>query len=160
MLASIGRRLGDRVNVQLAGGLILGGELAGSDIGVGATVSLIGSALLLAETSSRPFVLASLTASGSRASAGGEPLSAFDVRLGAAMGKTFWDRFTPYLGVRAFGGPVFWTMAGEDVTGQDKYHVSAGAGFTLRVPRPSLELFLEAMPLGEQSLSGGLGLAF
>ena len=159
MLASVGKRVGDRFNLELAGGLILDGELAGSDIGVGGAVSLIGAGLILAETSSRPFVLASLTVSGSRTSAGGESLTAIDVRLGVVVGKTFWDRLTPYLGVRAFGGPVFWTMAGEDVTGQDKYHVSAGAGLTLRLPRPALELFVEGMPLGEQSLTAGVGLA-
>jgi hypothetical protein len=160
LLASVGKRLGDRLNVEAALGVILDGELDGRDVGVGGTVSLTGSGLVLAETRSRPFVLVSLTVSGSRTSAGEESLAAYDVRLGAAVGKTFWERVTPFLGARVFGGPVFWTRDGEDVTGQDEYHVTAGAGVTLQVPQPSLQLFVEIMPLGEQSLSGGLGWAF
>ena len=55
-------------------------------------------------------------------------LVAFDLRGGVTVGKTFAERWVPYASVRAFAGPVMWHRAGEDVTGGDRYHVTAGAG--------------------------------
>ena len=46
--------------------------------------------------------------------------------------------------VRCSGG-----SPASDVTGGDRYHVTAGAGLTVRLPR-SLDVTLEGMPLGEQ----------
>ena len=65
------------------------------------------------------------------------------------VGKTF-GVFTPYAAARAFGGPVGWTLAGEEATGSDAHHYTVGAGLTAR-PGRRLDLSLEVMPLGEQS---------
>jgi hypothetical protein len=63
----------------------------------------------------------------------------------------------PYLSARGFGGPVFWTLAGEGVSGSDRYHVALGAGVIVRLPN-QVDVTLEAMPLGEQSAAVGMTL--
>jgi len=129
---------------------------------VGALASVSGSVLALYETRRRPFVLASVALSGSTTTAisdDGERhrLTAADLRLGAMVGKTFFDRLVPYAAVRVFGGPVRWHIDGESVTGQDRYHYTVGGGLSVRLPA-DINIFVEAMPLGEQSGSLGASL--
>ncbi|HEX4417198.1 MAG TPA: hypothetical protein VH165_04825 [Kofleriaceae bacterium] len=80
---------------------------------------------------------------------------AFDLRGGVMVGKTFADRWVPYVAARGFGGPVYWQHAGAAVTGDDRYHVTLGGGLIVRLPA-SLDVTLEAMPLGERSAALGV----
>lgn len=126
----------------------------------GATLAAAVSWLPVYERGARPFVAltASLGTSLVRATADDgstRTWSAWDLRGGAMVGKTFAGHVVPYVAARVFGGPVFWHRAGASVTGSDRYHVTAGAGLTLRLPA-RLDVSLEAMPLGEQSASGAV----
>ncbi|HSU42338.1 MAG TPA: hypothetical protein VLJ38_22305 [Polyangiaceae bacterium] len=85
--------------------------------------------------------------------------TAFDLRLGVEFGLNLIDVLHPYVLARAFGGPVYWTYAGESVTGTDVHHYQVGAGLAAGLPG-RLSLFVEGVPLGERAISGGLGLAF
>jgi len=84
-------------------------------------------------------------------------LSAFDARVGAMVGKTF-GPLTPYAVARAFGGPVSWTLGGEEVSGGDAHHYTVGAGAALRLGR-RLNLGVEGMALGERSATLSASLA-
>ena len=151
----------------LEGGLgaILDGRLTARgvehDVEPGFALILAGSWLPIFEDGARPFVLFSASASVSTASTdgGAARLTAVDLRAGVIAGKTFFQRLTPYLAARVFGGPVFWTLAGEDVTGSDQHHYTVGGGATLRLPG-GVDLVAEGMALGERSVNVGLGLSF
>ncbi len=84
---------------------------------------------------------------------------AADARLGLIVGKTFWNVLTPYAGVRVFGGPIFWRFQGKDIQGTDQYHYQLALGFSSSLP-VGIDLFAEAVPLGERAVSVGGGLAF
>jgi hypothetical protein len=109
-----------------------------------------------------PFVLLGASAAGSVAwtappGASRTALSAFDVRLGTAVGKTIAHVVTPYVLARAFGGPVFWSVAGASVTGTDVYHYQLGAGLVVRAGR--VDVVAEGVPLGERAVVVSAGLA-
>lgn len=87
------------------------------------------------------------------------PFYALDARVGLIVGKTFWDRLTPYAGIRLFGGPIFWRLHGEDLSGTDKYHFQLALGISSSLPG-NIDLFAEAVPLGERAVNIGAGLAF
>ncbi len=89
----------------------------------------------------------------------GAAYNAFDLRAGAIVASTFWRVLTPYLLARAFGGPVFWSLGGDAITGTDTHHYQLGAGVTFLLKR-RLDLFAEAVPLGEHGVVAGAGLAF
>jgi hypothetical protein len=84
---------------------------------------------------------------------------AFDLRIGGQVGVDVAGVLRPYVVARAFGGPVFWQYQGEDVSGTDTHHYQLGAGVGVRLSR-HLNAFAEGIPLGEQALSLGVGLAF
>jgi hypothetical protein len=86
-------------------------------------------------------------------------LYAIDLRAGLTVGKTFFDALSPYAVLRAFGGPVLWSYAGQHVTASDRYHVQLGAGLLTTLPR-GFDVFVEGVPLGERALTLGLGRAF
>ncbi len=52
---------------------------------------------------------------------------------------------------------MFWHRAGAAVVGGDRYHVTAGAGLTVRLPG-QVDVTAELMPLGEQSATVGVTL--
>jgi hypothetical protein len=112
----------------------------------------------------RPFVLLSLSLAASwatttlRGSSASDAMTATDVRLGVTAGKTIARVMTPYLAVRAFGGPVLWTHDGESATGTDAYHYQVGGGFSLALGRA--DVHMEVAPLGERALACGAGFAF
>jgi hypothetical protein len=64
---------------------------------------------------------------------------------------------TPYVLARAFGGPVFWSLAGASVTGTDAHHYQVGAGLVIRARR--VDIVAEGVPLGERTVVVGVGLA-
>ncbi|HKO91464.1 MAG TPA: hypothetical protein VJU61_09950 [Polyangiaceae bacterium] len=84
---------------------------------------------------------------------------ALDLRIGGQFGVDVADVLRPYAVARAFGGPIFWQYQGADVSGTDAHHYQLGAGLGVRLSR-LLNAFVEGIPLGEQALSLGVGLAF
>jgi len=159
--ASVGNFPSPRLGWSITAGGVLGGQIGDADISSGATASGTVSWLPVYERPGRPFVAFTASLGVGFARAGVDPMAhswwAFDARGGVAVGKTLADHWVPYLAARGFGGPVFWRIAGADVTGNDRYHVTAGAGLTVRLPR-SLDLTAEAMPLGERSAALGVTL--
>ncbi len=87
------------------------------------------------------------------------PYWAGDVRFSAVVGKTFFNALSPYATARVFGGPVFWQLDGRDITGTDRYHFQLGAGLSVSLPI-GLDVFAEAVPLGERAFSTGAGFSF
>ena len=86
--------------------------------------------------------------------------TAFDLRVGAIAGKTFGDVFTPYVTARAFGGPIYWRLDGNDVTGTDLYKYQLGGGLSLALFDRRLDVFAEGIALGERGLAAGIGTTF
>lgn len=77
-----------------------------------------------------------------------------DVRGGVIAGRTIGEIWQPYVLARGFGGPVFWTIAGNDVTGTDVHHFQIGAGVSVAIPF-GLTLVADVSMLGEQAASLG-----
>lgn len=168
--ATLERRLASRWTLQIAAGGILWGSLrVGAerhDFGPGWAAAVATSYRLRDGSDGWPFVLlsASLAGAGARTrlSAPGAPevpYYAVDVRLGAVAGKTFYDALTPYAAARVFGGPIFWRIDGASQTGTDRYHYQLGVGLSVALPM-GLDAFAELAPLGERSVSCGMGYAF
>ena len=70
----------------------------------------------------------------------------------------FAERWSPFLLVRGFGGPVFWQNEGEKLRGTDRDHYAFGAGIVVRIGEVGLSLSGSA--LGERSVSAGLNYLF
>jgi hypothetical protein len=166
LTASVDRRLGDRwtlggfLGATVAGSLDAGGVVSSSS--PGPLGGIAASFRPLDEGPIAPFVLLGASAAASLAWTtlpGGTTttLSAFDVRLSAVAGKTILQAVTPYVLARAFGGPVYWSLAGESATGTDAYHYQAGVGLVVRAGR--VDVVVEGAPLGERAIVLGVGLA-
>jgi len=160
--ATLGRSLSTKMRGMVSAGAIVGGTVEGRDVTGGATLSATLAWLPVFERSRRPFVGVTATLGGAWARATADDgmqrsWTAFDLRGGAMVGKTLAGRWVPYVAARAFGGPVFWRRGGAGVVGGDRYHVTAGAGLTVRLPR-GVDATLELMPLGEQSAAAGAAL--
>jgi hypothetical protein len=157
LTASVGHFVSSSLGWSVNAGGILGGNIEGRDVAGGATAAGVVSWLPVFERPARPFVgitgslgvaLAQATADDART----HSWLAFDLRGGATVGKTF-GPVVPYAALRVFGGPVFWQRNGAGVVGGDRYHVTVGAGLTVRAGQ--VDLTVEAMPLGEQSVALG-----
>lgn len=154
--ASVGRFVDPRRGWTLSLGALVAGRIEGRPLGPGVQAAVAGSWLVRRERrrSAWPFVLltgslAGVVASG-EASDGDARYAAVDLRLGGAAGRSLaGGRLTVYGAARVFGGPVSWRRDGERVVGGDRWHVTAGAGLTVRIPGVA-DLGLEALPLGEQ----------
>ncbi len=158
--ATLGHFATPRFGWSATAGAIVAGAIEGRTIRGGATLGGSVSWLALYEGAARPFVgvSASLGTALIRGIADDGVVhswSAWDLRGGAIVGKTFVRHLVPYAAARVFGGPVFWHHGGASVSGGDRYHVTAGLGLTIRLPA-RLDLTVEAMPLGEQSATAGL----
>lgn len=157
--ASLDRALGDRWNLSfgvgsvLAGALAPAGELYFVDQGVVGSVAF--SRTFLEARGAVPFLIVSgaLTASYNTTRAG--PYVGTDLRAAGTLGWTLWDRFSPYLAVRAFGGIAFWRQK----LYSDLWHFQVGAGFVVGLPG-GFDLSAELVPLGEQRFSVGIGASF
>jgi hypothetical protein len=161
------RRLGTRFAVGVSAGSVVGGTLrvpgmTAVDLGVGWTTGASVSALALSERDVRPFVLASLSVAYSAADASPSmtagTFTGRDVRLGLAVGKSF-GLVRAYAAARGFGGGYRWTGASPAITGADAHLYQAGAGVAMNLPA-NLDVVVEAMPLGERSLTAGAGWSF
>lgn len=151
-----------RLGWSVSLGAVVAGSVEGRDLAGGGALGGSVSWLPVYERARRPFVGVSASLGGAlvRATADdGETRSwrAFDLRGGVMIGKTLATRWVPYAAARGFGGPVSWRRGGVDVTGSDRYHLTAGAGLTVRLPR-DLDVTVEVMPLGERSATAGLTL--
>ena len=106
------------------------------------------------------FVTGSVTAGAAWSAAGpsggdSERLLAFDLRLGVVAGRTIAEIWNPYLTARAFGGPVRWSVDGDDITGSDAHHYQLGAGLSVAT-RAGFNAVVDLSIVGEQSASLGL----
>ena len=165
--ASMSFPWGKRLVLEGAIGALGGGTLSLNHVDYsfrpGFLVGASATYLIVKEAKWTPSVLASATLAGlfASTSANSEPtqdFDAFDLRIGAAAGKHLTDALSVFVLGRAFGGPVYWRVAGESVTGTDRYHYQAGLGaaYSLGVAH----LFAEGVPLGERAVTLGGGAAF
>jgi hypothetical protein len=151
------------LGLQLGAGGVMSGEIDGSRLGPGATVFFGSSYRAIDERDAPGFLQMNLTFSATRAAteAPGNPLlTAFDLRLAAIAGSTIANFFTPYAVARAFGGPVYWTIAGTDVIGTDVYKYQLGGGMAFAFPSRVIDLFVEGIALGERGIAAGIGTTF
>lgn len=81
--------------------------------------------------------------------------TATDLRASVTASRTLFDRLTPYLSARLFGGPVFW----RDAVGSDTKHVQLALGLGLELGA-GLSLHVEGAVLAERGVFAGLALAF
>ncbi|MFV8749640.1 hypothetical protein ACNOYE_03700 [Nannocystaceae bacterium ST9] len=112
-----------------------------------------------------PFLLLAGTFSGSSTSTRRDSdgarsaLNAFDAKADVSVGWTIGESFSPYMAVRAFGGPVLWRPEGERTFGGDLYHVSVAAGFNLSIVN-RVAVYFDGAFVGMRGLSGGLAVRF
>lgn len=172
-----------RLSLQIGAGGIAGGELvhgaATDTIGPGVAIAsgvawrvvepreaipfvqltgTLGVTRALTRTDDRGTRTDGSTTLGARAAT--STFTAFDVRLGALVGKTFDDVFTPYATARVFGGPILWRYDGASVTGTDLYKYQIGGGLSLALFDGKLDIFTEGIGLGERGFAAGLGTTF
>jgi hypothetical protein len=170
--ASLEYRVTPRFSVAAGLGAVLLGDMrflpaVSSDVHAfasGLSTSVTGAYRLLAEEGFWPFVGLSLSLGGAlaktttpRGSSVG--YQALDLRLGAAVGKTFANRIALYVTGRVFGGPIAWKLNGEALTGTDIYKYQVGAGGSLALVR-GLDVYLEGIAFGERMVSGGVGFSY
>jgi hypothetical protein len=148
-------RVSPRWSLQLAAGGLLGGRLGDAPSGAGVVGSVAASFLALEQGPAWPFLQLSASGSASGFGASAGTAVALDVRAGLVVGYTLWQRVTPYLVGRVFGGPVFYAGG----TGSDASHLQAGVGLVVGLPW-GLDLSAELDPFGEQRVTGGLGYSF
>lgn len=164
VVIAVGRRLGERFSVRLAGGAILSGTMMVNDeqhdVEMGWLVSVAGSGRTTFGPDERLFITGTISLGVSRAStsiAGMDTvgLTASDLRVSGLFGTTLWNRFSPYVLARAFGGPVFWRYGGDDITGTDQHHYQLGVGANVLLPS-GFSALADLSVLGERSLSIGV----
>ncbi len=157
-----------RVTIEAGVGPFLGGSITTGSVRYAMSpglVSVAGASWRVVDADGAiPFVLLTAQLSYVSSSTPGSPTgdvgyNAFDLRVGAAVGTTFWSVFTPYVVGRAFGGPVYWRYQGAPIVGTDDHHWQVGAGFSLLLGR-RVDLFAEGVPLGELGVAAGAGLSF
>ena len=86
--------------------------------------------------------------------AGDEAFTAGDVRGGVMFGRTLGTIWNPYVLARGFGGPVWWTVDGNAVSGTDTRHFQFGAGLSVATSI-GLTINVDVSALGEQAASLG-----
>jgi hypothetical protein len=161
-LITLDYRPARRVTFEVGAGAFLGGSLTVSSVRYAMTpgfASVVGASWRVVDADGAiPFVLLTSQLSYASSSAGDAGYNAFDLRIGAAVGTTFWNVLTPYLVGRAFGGPIYWRYKGGSIIGTDDHHWQVGAGFSLLLTR-RVDLFAEGVPLGELGISAGAGVS-
>jgi len=166
---SLGRRFGARTSVRLVGGAVLGGDLEGDGrryaVDTGWLASVVGAARLFGEGPGL-FAIGTFAFGTSRAPAervGGvgerETIATSDARVGLEVGWNAWGIWSPYVGARAFGGPVAFRVDGADRTGSDRHHYALGLGQSVSLGE-RFQLALDASLLGERSVSWGVSSSF
>lgn len=166
--ASFGRRFGDVLSLRLVAGAVIDGELERPgehyDVRPGFFVAANVAHRWFGETGYDWFFVTSLTIgisfAGTTSPAGvKEALTAQDNRIALLLGHSFEKKWNPYLAVRVFGGPVKWTINGQDVTGSDRHHYAIGFGGSYSLGH-GVDVMAEGAFFGERSLAAGAGLSF
>ncbi|MCA9696603.1 MAG: hypothetical protein KC431_03675 [Myxococcales bacterium] len=150
-------------------GTLAGGELYGAgdhwQLRPGVLWSFTVARRFLGNRPAVPFLLVAGIFSGSSAStvrdADGQRvgLHAFDAKADLSVGWTLGDAWSPYLAVRAFGGPVLWKPDDQARLGSDLYHVSLAAGFNLNIANRT-SVYFDGAFLGMRGMSAGLAVRF
>lgn len=160
-------RMSPRWSFQVGAGGLIAGEL--SDLGPISSspeamkpgfVGMIGSSFVAARgQGAKPFLL--FTAQFSSVFSGTDlgSYQAYDLRLGGALGWTFFNQLSPYATARVFGGPIDWQLDGGAVSGTDRYHYQIGGGLSWLIAY-KVDLFVEGIALGERGVVAGAGFAF
>jgi hypothetical protein len=154
-----------RLRLQMSAGAGLDGELRmpngthdfapGPAAAIGVGYRLLGNKPFLALTG----VLSASTTRTRRADDPSVRYTAFDLRIGAALGATFFEALSPYALARVFGGPVLWRYQGEAVTGTDTRHYQLGLGVAWLIAE-RVNVFVEGVALGERGLTFGASAVF
>ena len=143
------------LGIEIGLGAILGGGISIQNdvyaINPGGLASIGASWRFLDGRGMAPFLIGDATLGASLTSTvrGSEtPVSLFaaDARVGALVGKTFFDAISPYLLARLFGGPILWARANGVAT--DAHHFQIGPGAAFHWSR--LDATIEASVLGER----------
>lgn len=160
--------LGD-LTLSLGAGPLFEGDLTGATerftLGPGWIAAGSASYNALTGEGAAPFVILSVTvgasAASSRPSGGGGSgsLVATDARVGVTVGKTLGDVISPYVSIRAFGGPVFWDDGAVETQGSDEHHYQPALGAVLTLPG-GVDAFAEGAPFGERAVNAGLGFSY
>lgn len=169
-MALVGRRLSSRASVEVGGGALLGGSLVGDglhyDARAGWVVTLTGAYRWTDAPGRVPLFITTLTLGLSRSpiverGGAGErsAIMSDDLRLGGLVGWTFWHAWTPYAGLRVFGGPVTFQQAGSERVGSDRHHFALAVGSNLAIAQ-RLTLSIDWAYLGERGISGGFSVSF
>jgi hypothetical protein len=166
---SFGRLLGDRTSVVVSGGLIGGGDFEGEGrtyrVGTGWLASASGAYRLLGGGNGQLFAVTTLSMGFSRthieheASGQDVALSASDLRLGAEVGVTLFERLRPFALARVFGGPVQFRRDDEGRTGGDRHHYTVGFGVGADATG-GVDLRFESTLLGERAFVWSAALTF
>ena len=160
-------QVAEQWNLSLSGGASLGGDLTVEgtrhDLKPGPVGSLAASYRILdGREEYLPFLLFGMALSASsvmtESSTASARFTTVDFRAALTVGKLFFDALAPYATLRGFGGPIFWELDGENVSGTDKYHFQLGAG--VLVTAGVVDAFFEIVPLGERSVTVGAAVAF
>jgi hypothetical protein len=164
--ASLSYAPSSRVTLEAGAGAALGGHLtlpdgthdfsAGPTLALGASWRVVQGRPFVILTSFLSFTASTTNTNGAGAAIGYE---AFDLRVGGVVGTTLWNVVSPYALARAFGGPVYWHYEGAAVTGTDTHHYQLGAGVAVAIAH-RVDVYVEGVPLGEEALAAGLGVAF
>ena len=117
----------------------------------------------------RPFLLLSFSLAGAWAQTSIAETSAtanyvaLDFSFTAAAGasvKLGKHAITPFIAGRLFGGPAFWSYAGNSELGGDAYHYALGPGLALSFFHSRVGVSFGASLLGEKSAKAGISVAF
>ncbi len=165
---SLSRQLGRSWTVTAGAGAVVSGSL---DVG-GATyvmdpgwlVRLGATWMALEGEGWWPFlaVSGSLAASGVQTTGPGgvrAPLTSVDAGLSVAVGKAIAGVVAPYVGAKAFGGPVFWSLGGASTTGTDVSHWQVAFGLSANLPL-GIDVLAEWAPFGARSAVAQVGWTF
>jgi hypothetical protein len=164
-VVTLDRQIGARWALQVGAGAFLTGQIGDRSMDPGAVFAVSAAWRVLDQAGfGKPFLLLTTTLAGLVASSANPTRTgyqAFDLRLGAVLGTRVplgRAALLPYAVGRVFGGPIFFSIDDKAVTGTDAYKHQLGAGATITFRR--FDVFVEAIAMGERSMSAGLGVAF
>jgi hypothetical protein len=157
----LAKRTSENLFISLAVGTLLGASLdpgdGSRDLGASLLAQASATWRVLEGYDDDPFVTATIGISHLRSSTeGSQKLLATDLSLGVAVGKAFYERFAPYLAVKAFAGPVTWTWNGDRVNGHDLHRWAAAAGLVASTDN-GFDLQVEVAPVGAKSFTLSVG---
>lgn len=158
VLAGLGWRLSDSWSMHVGAGGIVDGAIGGDALAGGAVASVQATWRALDGGGGRPFVDLTIMFAGAWSSTEGGYLAALDLRGGATVGWLIADAVSPYLAVRAFGGPVLWEHDGVSSTATDWYHHQIAIGASVLIAR-RLGLYVDWAAFGERAVSAGVSVA-